>query len=77
MRSTNLHILVLSNIAEMAHILGLVMAHRGHLIDKRLPAPISAAFAEHRGAYGWPHISLIDADDVRGNLCDLVPCPRG
>jgi len=32
------------------------MAHRRHLTDAALLAHISAVYAEHRGAYGWPRI---------------------
>jgi putative transposase len=32
------------------------IAHRRHLSDVALLAHISAAYAEHRGAYGWPRI---------------------
>jgi transposase InsO family protein len=32
------------------------MAHGRHLTDAALLAHISAVYAEHRGAYGWPRI---------------------
>jgi putative transposase len=32
------------------------IAHRRHLSDAALLAHISAVYAEHRGAYGWPRI---------------------
>ncbi len=32
------------------------IAHRRHLTDAALLAHISAVYAEHRGAYGWPRI---------------------
>ena len=32
------------------------IAHRRHLTDAALLAHISALYAEHRGAYGWPRI---------------------
>ena len=32
------------------------LAHRRHLSDAALLAHISAVYAEHRGAYGWPRI---------------------
>ena len=35
---------------------GRQIAHRRHLSDAALLAHISAVYAEHRGAYGWPRI---------------------
>jgi transposase InsO family protein len=32
------------------------LTHRRHLTDAALLAHISAVYAEHRGAYGWPRI---------------------
>ena len=32
------------------------IAHRRHLTDAALLAHISALYAEHHGAYGWPRI---------------------